>query len=52
MVKSNSTTLQIYSLAKIHVFIDHQLVFRGSPPYMHFGTWKKLCFMKLMFVGL
>ena len=24
----------------------------GSPPYVHFGTWKKLCYMKFMLVGL
>ena len=26
--------------------------YRGSPPYAHFGTWKKLCYMKFMLVGL
>ena len=27
-------------------------VYRGSPPYAFFGTWKKPCYMKLMLVGL
>ena len=26
--------------------------YRGSPPYAHFGTWKKPCYMKLVLVGL
>ena len=26
--------------------------YRGSPPYAHFGTWKKSCYMKLVLVGL
>ena len=26
--------------------------YRGSPPYTHFGTWKKPCYMKLVLVGL
>ena len=26
--------------------------YRGSPPYAFFGTWKKLCYMKLVLVGL
>jgi hypothetical protein len=28
------------------------LVYRGSPPYEHFGTWKKPCYMKFVLVGL
>ena len=27
-------------------------VYRGSPPYAFFGTWKKSCYMKLVLVGL
>ena len=26
--------------------------YRGSPPYAHFGTWKKPCHMKFMLVVL
>ena len=26
--------------------------YRGSLPYAHFGTWKKLCYMKFVLVGL
>ena len=26
--------------------------YRGSPPYAHFGTWKKLSYMKFMLLGL
>ena len=26
--------------------------YRGSPPYAHFGTWKKPCYMKFVLVGL
>ena len=26
--------------------------YRGSPPYAFFGTWKKLCYMKVVLVGL
>ena len=29
-----------------------QAIYRGSPPYAHFGTWKKPCYMKLVLVGL
>ena len=28
------------------------LQYRGSPPYTHFGTWKKPCYMKFVLVGL
>ena len=28
------------------------LAYRGSPPYAHFGTWKKTCYMKFVLVGL
>ena len=28
------------------------LEYRGSPPYAHFGTWKKPCYMKFILVGL
>ena len=31
------------------VAISH---YRESPPYTHFGTWKKLCYMKFVLVGL
>ena len=27
-------------------------LYRVSPPYTHFGTWKKLCYMKFLLVGL
>ena len=27
-------------------------MYRGSPPYAFFGTWKKTCYMKLVLVGL
>ena len=27
-------------------------MYRGSPPYAFFGTWKKPCYMKLVLVGL
>ena len=27
-------------------------IYRGSPPYAFFGTWKKPCYMKLVLVGL
>ena len=27
-------------------------LYRGSPPYAFFGTWKKPCYMKLVLVGL
>ena len=27
-------------------------LYRGSPPYAHFGTWKKPCYMKFVLVGL
>ena len=27
-------------------------MYRGFPPYAHFGTWKKLCYMKFVLVGL
>ena len=26
--------------------------YRGSPPFAHFGTWKKLCYMKFVLVGV
>ena len=26
--------------------------YRGSPPYAHFWTWKKTCYMKFVLVGL
>ena len=25
--------------------------YRGSPPYAHFGTWKKTCYMKFVLVN-
>ena len=28
------------------------LQLRGFPPYPHFGTWKKSCYMKFLLVGL
>ena len=27
-------------------------IYRGTPPYVHFGTWKKPCYMKFVLVGL
>ena len=27
-------------------------LYRGSPPYADFGTWKKPCYMKFVLVGL
>ena len=27
-------------------------MYRGSPPYAHFGTWKKPCYMKFVLVGM
>ena len=34
------------------VFWVIDFLYRGSPPYAFFGTWKKPCYMKLVLVGL
>ena len=28
--------------------INTKFLYRGSPSYVHFGTWKNLCYMKFM----
>ena len=33
-------------------YIFKKKEYRGSPPYAHFGTWKKPCYKKLVLVGL
>ena len=35
-----------------HLSIFYSLKYRGSPPYTHFGTQKKLCYMKFLLVRL
>jgi hypothetical protein len=49
-------------LSKIRLWVEvnfqgsgicvHIRAYRDSPPYVHFGTWKKLCYMKSVFMGL
>ena len=34
-----------------HIFMG-KTNYRGSPPYAHFGTWKKSCYMNFVLVGL
>ena len=43
-------TLEKQPCRKNHV--SGGVIYRGSPPYAHFGTWKKLCYMKSVLVGL
>ena len=38
--------------SEIGNFWATKTLYRGSPPYAFFGTWKKPCYMKLVLVGL
>ena len=54
-------TIKKFTLIKIFFFLQAAREFwvlnttasyRGSPPFAHFGTWKKPCYMKFLSVGL
>ena len=51
--KKNSETqaAAMAFLASMEIPLVEFLAFR-TPPYTHFGTWKKLCYMKFVLVGL
>ena len=38
-------------IAKVQDSFEY-LEYRGSPPYAHFGSWKKPCYMKFVLAGL
>ena len=48
----NTSRFLLVDNGRLFLIRSLKQMYRGSPPYAFFGTWKKPCYMKLVLVGL